>query len=442
MAKGKFSISDGMLNTISKSINVDKSNLIDAKENFKFDYIDINKIKINSKNFYPIVDIESLAEDISINGLNHNLVVRPIENEEYEIISGERRYTALKSLVDKGDNKYSKVPCKIVKLNDIDSEITLIQANAQTRELSDADKLKQIERLTELYKEKKAKGEKISNIRGLISKDIGLSSGQVAKYTSISNNLIPGLREVLDEGNLTVSNATEFASLSKDNQKIILDIIKQKVDISKNEAFELKKQLKEVESEKQKIIEIEKQKSDELELLRKENENKSNEVDLKIEEIKKEILAKSDTEKKELQDKLKDLDNKKNSLENEKKELEKSIKESEKNIREDIENKVNKRVEEIKSKFEVNKLEKERLQKENKKLKEKLDNNTLSEDYLLNQELKIRLNNTKVEISKIAGLMANNKIIDEDTLKLVNHFENELRFLNEQILIYKNQEKF
>ena len=170
--------------------------------------------------------------------------------------------------------------------------------------------------------------------------------------------------------------------------------------------------------------------------------NKSNEVDLKIEEIKKEILAKSDNEKKELQDKLKELDNKKNSLENEKKELEKSIKESEKNIREDIENKVNKRVEEIKSKFEVNKLEKERLQAENKKLKEKLDNNTLSDDYLLNQELKIRLNNTKVEISKIAGLMANNKIIDEDTLKLVNHFENELRFLNEQILIYKNQEKF
>ena len=285
MAKGKFSVTDGMLNNISKSINVDKSNLIDAKENFKFDYIDINKIKINSKNFYPIVDIESLAEDISINGLNHNLVIRPIENGEYEIISGERRYTALKSLVDKGDNKYKKVPCKIVNLNDIDSEITLIQANAQTRELSDADKLKQIERLTELYKEKKAKGEKISNIRGLISKDIGLSTGQVAKYTSISNNLIPGLREVLDEGNLTVSNATEFASLSEDNQKIILDIIKQKVDISKNEAFELKKQLKEVESEKQKIIEIEKQKSDELELLRKENENKSNELDLKIEEI-------------------------------------------------------------------------------------------------------------------------------------------------------------
>ena len=44
MAKSKFSISEGMLNSISK--NIDKSNLIDAKENFKFDYIDIDKLKV------------------------------------------------------------------------------------------------------------------------------------------------------------------------------------------------------------------------------------------------------------------------------------------------------------------------------------------------------------------------------------------------------------
>ena len=248
MAKSKFSISEGMLNSISK--NIDKSNLIDAKENFKFDYIDIDKLKVNNKNFYPIIDIETLAEDISINGLNHNLVIRPIEDGFYEIISGERRYSALKSLVDKGDNKYSKVPCKIVNLNDVDSEITLIQANAQTRELSDADKLKQIERLTELYKEKN--GEKVTNIRKLVSKDIGLSEGQVAKYSTVSNNLIPELRTILDEGNLSISNATEFSSLSEENQKIILDIINKRVDISRNEAVEIKKQLKEIELEKEK----------------------------------------------------------------------------------------------------------------------------------------------------------------------------------------------
>ena len=49
MAKSKFSISEGMLNSISK--NIDKSNLIDAKENFKFDYIDIDKLKAYIKKY-------------------------------------------------------------------------------------------------------------------------------------------------------------------------------------------------------------------------------------------------------------------------------------------------------------------------------------------------------------------------------------------------------
>ncbi|WP_317368002.1 ParB N-terminal domain-containing protein [uncultured Tyzzerella sp.] len=436
MAKSKFSISEGMLNSISK--NVDKSNLIDAKENFKFDYIDIDKLKINSKNFYPIVDIETLAEDISIYGLNHNLVVRPIENGFYEIISGERRYTALKSLVDKGDNKYSKVPCKIVNLNDVDSEITLIQSNAQTRELTDSDKLKQIERLTELYKEKKKKGEKVTNIRKLVSKDIGLSEGQVAKYSTVSNNLIPELRAILDEGNLTISNATEFSSLSEENQNIILDIINKRVDISRNEAVEIKKQLKEVESEKNKIIEREKQKSEEILKLKLENESKSNEINLEIEKVKKELLANSNKEKEELENKLKALENDKNELENEKVELETSINNLNEKIKLEIENKANKKIDEIKNKFEEDKL---KLKIENEQLKEKLNkNNNLSEEQIRNQELKIRLNNTRTEISKIAGLMANNKIMDEETLKLVKCFENELRFLNEQILIYNNQE--
>ena len=335
MAKSKFSISEGMLNSISK--NIDKSNLIDAKENFKFDYIDIDKLKVNNKNFYPIIDIETLAEDISINGLNHNLVIRPIEDGFYEIISGERRYSALKSLVDKGDNKYSKVPCKIVNLNDVDSEITLIQANAQTRELSDADKLKQIERLTELYKEKKKNGEKVTNIRKLVSKDIGLSEGQVAKYSTVSNNLIPELRTILDEGNLSISNATEFSSLSEENQKIILDIINKRVDISRNEAVEIKKQLKEIELEKNRIIEREKQKSEEILKLKSENETKSIEIDTKIEQVKKEILENSNKEKEELIKKLNSLEDDKKKLENEKEELENSIKNSNESTKEEIE---------------------------------------------------------------------------------------------------------
>ena len=368
MAK-KFSLSENMVNSVAK--NVGKAKIIDAKDSFKFDYIDIDKIIVNSKNFYPIVEINSLAEDISINGLNHNLVVRPVSEEVYEIISGERRYTALKTLVDRGESKYKIVPCKVINLNDIDAEIVLIQANAQTRDLTDADKLKQVERLTELYKKKKEKGEKITDIRGLVSKDIGLSTGQVAKYTSVSNNLIPQLRSALDEGNLTISNATIFAGLNEEGQKLILDMINRKVDISKQEATEIKKQLKEVEEEKNRLLEMQEQEVTEIE---------------------------------------------------------------------DI---VTQRLEEIKNKFELIKLEKEKLQTENSKLKEKLNvNDTLSRDESLrlsiNYELKLRLNNAKDEISKVSGLISNNEVIEEDTLKLVKDFEKELKVLKNKILKHSN----
>ncbi|MBS6503653.1 MAG: ParB N-terminal domain-containing protein [Clostridium sp.] len=249
----KFSLSEGMLNGISK--NIEKANTLEAKNNFKVEYIAINDIKRNEKNFYEIVNVDELAEDIKMNGLNHNLVVRKLENGTYELISGERRYTALNKLVQEGNNLFALVPCKVIEANDIDAEIILIQANAQTRELTDLEKLEQVKRLTELYKTKKANGESISGkIRNIIANDLNLSATQVSRYESINNNLIPELKEVLESGNLTIANASEFSALSEDNQKVILDIINDKVELNKKEAIDLKNKLKEIEEEKEREI--------------------------------------------------------------------------------------------------------------------------------------------------------------------------------------------
>ncbi|WP_300261620.1 ParB/RepB/Spo0J family partition protein [Clostridium sp.] len=245
----KFSISEGMLNGISK--NVKKVEEIEAKDNFKVEYIDIDNIKRNEKNFYDIVDVEELAEDIKLNGLNHNLVVRKLDNDQFELISGERRYTALSKLVKEGNKTFALVPCKVIEANDTDAEIILIQANAQTRELSEVEKLKQVQRLKELYKDKKAKGEKVpGKIREIIANDLKLSPTQVGRYEKINSSLIPELKTVLEKGNLTIANASEFANLSENNQKVILELINSNVNLSKNEAIELKNKLKKVEEEK------------------------------------------------------------------------------------------------------------------------------------------------------------------------------------------------
>lgn len=437
MAK-KFSISEGMLNGISK--NTEKVATLEAKENFKIEYIDIDKIIRNKKNFYEINNIDDLVEDISINGLNHNLVVRPADKGLYELISGERRYTALKELVNKGEERFKKVPCKISNLNDLDSEIVLIQANAQSRELSEADKLKQVQRLTELYNMKKKKGEKVGKIRDIISKDTGLSTTQVGRYSTINKKLIPELKSVLEQGNLSIANASEFAVLSEENQKIILDIIQNEVSISKSEANELKNKFKKIEEEKQVLIKKEEEYINEINKLKTENDNVIKDIDEEIDKIKSELEGKysSDNEnlktEKEVQEQLlKKLEEDKLFLEKEKIDLLDKLNNS--NL--DIDKIANEKAREIALEFEN---DKKKIETENKKLKNEL--NELKKDsskVALNQELKIRLKNVRQEMGKVAGLMANNTIMDEATLKEVSNLKYELKFLNEQIELYTNQ---
>ena len=323
----KFSISEGMLNGISK--NVKKVTELEAKEGFKLEYIDINKIHRSEKNFYEIIDIDDLAEDIKINGLNHNIVVRPTENGTYELISGERRYTALSKLVNEGNKQFASVPCKIVELNDLDAEIVLIQANAQTRELSESEKLKQVQRLSELYKAKKANGEKVGKIREVIANDLKLSPTQVGRYERINNNLIPELKELLEQGNLSTSNASEFSTLSEESQKGILEILNKNISLSKEEAISLKQELKRVELQKEEEIktknslirynselktELNKAHTDKSEIisqiegqLRVEvKQELDDKYSMKIEEVTNEYL-KANEEKKKLENEIKEL---------------------------------------------------------------------------------------------------------------------------------------
>lgn len=320
-----FSITNGMLNSISK--NVKKAGELEAKENFKVQYIDINDIHRSKKNFYEIINIDELAEDINLNGLNHNLVVRKLDNGTYELLSGERRYTALTKLVNEGNKTFALVPCKVIEANDTDAEIILIQANAQTRELSDVEKLKQIERLKELYQAKKKNGEKIpGKIREVIANDLKISPTQVGRYERINNKLIPELKEILENGNLTIANASEFSTLSEDNQKVILDIINEKVTLSKEEATDLKNKLKRLEGEKKLEIEnnrhLIKENSDLKKKLKSNNDeindNKIKELEgqlkieleekysWKLEEIKKEAIR-IQNEKEELKEQISKL---------------------------------------------------------------------------------------------------------------------------------------
>lgn len=397
MAK-KFSISEGLLNQVSKNVKTIEE--LEAKDNFKVEYIDIKNIKRNEKNFYDIVNIDELAEDIKMNGLNHNLVVRKLDDNNYELISGERRYTALSKLVKEGNKIFALVPCKVIEANDIDAEIILIQANAQTRELTEKEKLEQINKLTALYKTKKANGEKVpGRIRDIIAKDLNLSPTQVGRYERVNNNLIPELKTLLEEGNLTIANASEFASLSEENQKVILELINNQIKLNKEEAIKLKNDLKNIEDEK--AAELKKLENENLEIL-KNNKTISDEV-IKL---------------------RKELDKKENKSEEEIKQLEGQLRAE---LVKDINNEFSLKIEEVKQEAKSHKEEKEKLKAELEEIKSKTkdDSNFNSDEIKENFKLISELRNVSsnlVAISKQYKKMEDKKIpISSDILEALNN---------------------
>lgn len=409
----KFSLSQGMLNQVSQ--NVKKANEIEAKNNFNVQYIDIKDIERNKKNFYEIVNVDELAEDIKMNGLNHNLVVRKLDNGKYELISGERRYTALTQLVEQGNEIFALVPCKVIEANDIDSEIILIQANAQTRELTEIEKLEQVKRLTELYKTKKKNGEKVpGKIREIIANDLKLSPTQVGRYERINKNLIPELKEILENGNLTIANASEFSSLSEDNQKVILEIINNKVEISKEEATELKVKLKKLEQEK--ADELKRLENEKLVEIKKIENEKSVEI-RRIESEKDEALRSKKLISDEVLRLKSELDKSENKSEEEIKELENQLREE---LKKDLDNKYLAEIENIKNEANSNKEEKERYRKELEEMKAKSkENKDKSDEFKENYKLVADLKSVYqglVSILKQHRKMKDNKIVITDDI--------------------------
>lgn len=76
---------------------------------FRIERISIDRIIPNNKNEYSIEGIEELKFSILHNGLKQNLEVTNNGNGTYSLLSGERRYTALKGLVEDGYEQFSLV---------------------------------------------------------------------------------------------------------------------------------------------------------------------------------------------------------------------------------------------------------------------------------------------------------------------------------------------
>lgn len=148
--------------------------------------IDIDEIEVNKNNIARICDIDELAESIRLYGLMKPLEVYETDEGNYRLLGGERRYTALKKLVDMGEDIDTDVPCLVYRRPDRTSveKLQLILSNAQ-REETEEDRISTVKMLLEILEDDKdlhVEGRK----RDWIAQFIGKSPRTVQKYINIA----------------------------------------------------------------------------------------------------------------------------------------------------------------------------------------------------------------------------------------------------------------
>ncbi|MBQ9082700.1 MAG: ParB N-terminal domain-containing protein [Clostridia bacterium] len=221
----KQGLGEGLLSESSRQFAVNE---------FKVTYIPLDNLVPNRNNEgFSMEDIEELKTSIREVGLEQNLVVVP-DGAKFRILTGHRRYIAMKQLFEEGVEKFRTVPCVIKDLGKIDLPLSdrskelyaIATTNLENRRYTDSDKLKLMEMLSQVYDELKEKGyEKLGKRRDFLAERLGISSAGVQILNFVDHNLAPCFREAFLAEKIPLMVASEIAHMPKDAQNAYRDYL-------------------------------------------------------------------------------------------------------------------------------------------------------------------------------------------------------------------------
>ena len=165
----------------------------------QIEYIDIGLIEGDPGNFYNLTQLEELASNIAVVGLQQPLRVRTSEKdpERVVVVSGHRRHAALKLLIKEERKDLREVPCirEHITGSAALQELRLIYGNRDTRVLSSAELAKQAERVELLlYRLKEERFEFPGRMRDHVAQACKISAPKLARLKIIREKLVPESR--------------------------------------------------------------------------------------------------------------------------------------------------------------------------------------------------------------------------------------------------------
>ena len=186
------------------------------------EYLPIDKLKpFEGHPFYvkDDDDLDQLTESIRQQGVLNPIMVRPLDTGEYEVISGHRRLPACKKA------GIEMIPAFIYSMDRSEAVVAMVDSNLHREKLLPSEKAFAYKMKMDAMKHQgQACGQVGHKSRDAISETE--SGRQIQRYIRLTN-LIPGILEKVDSGEIALTPAVELSYLDKDTQEIVLDAMEQ-----------------------------------------------------------------------------------------------------------------------------------------------------------------------------------------------------------------------
>lgn len=186
----------------------------------KAETLQIKKLRPFEGHPFKVADneeMDQLVESIQAQGVLTPLVVRPLNNGEYEVISGHRRLHACKRA------GIETVPAMITEMDRDAAAIALVDSNLHREHILPSEKAFAYKlKMDALNRQGTSRqvGEKLSVTQ--ISEVTEDSERQIHRYIRLTN-LIPEILQMVDDGRIALTPAVELSYLTKWEQKDLLE---------------------------------------------------------------------------------------------------------------------------------------------------------------------------------------------------------------------------
>ena len=188
------------------------------------EYLPIQKLRPFEGHPFKVTDNEEMDQlvwSVLTQGLLTPLVVRPLPNGEYEVISGHRRLHACKKA------GIETVPALITDMDRDAAAIALVDSNLHREKILPSEKAFAYKLKMEAMKRQGQRTDLTS--RQLVGKletaDViaeNESGRQVQRYIRLTN-LTPGILDMVDEGRIALTPAVELSYLTEWEQRDLLE---------------------------------------------------------------------------------------------------------------------------------------------------------------------------------------------------------------------------